>query len=173
MPTDTAGQSNIRDIDRESIVFYDLFELFIANFYKYHLQNWDVYAQKHISWHEILSNDFLPIMKPDICFRKKQSNEVVFLDTKFTSQTIRNQWGNLIYHSEHLYQIYAYVKSQEEFVTFHPEVSGVLLYPAKRRNELSKTIVLPNHRIKVVSLDLTMEWQAIEKQLASIVRDFD
>jgi len=35
LPTDTTGQTNIRDLARESIVFHDLFESFIANFYEY------------------------------------------------------------------------------------------------------------------------------------------
>ena len=172
IPTDTAGQTNIRDIDRDSIVFHDLFEKFVANFYKYHLLNWEVHPQKHISWHEINSNEFLPIMKADILFKEKQSGRVIFLDTKFTSQTKRNQWGDFKYDSGHLYQIYSYVKSQENFLTFHPDISGVLLYPAKRRNEHSEVIKLPNHRIKVVSIDLTKDWKDIENQLLSIVYTF-
>ena len=168
MPTDTSGQSYIRDVDRELIVFHDLFELFIANFYKYHLDNWKVQSQKHIYWHEGSHNEYLPIMKPDIFFEEKLSKRVILLDTKFTSQTTRNQWGGLIYHSDHLYQIYTYVKSQEDYLNYHPDVSGILLYPAIRRDEPSKVIELPNHRIKVTSIDLTLEWKSIEEQLLSI-----
>ena len=168
MPTDTSGQSYIRDVDRELIVFHDLFEMFIANFYKYHLVNWKVRPQKHITWHESSHNEYLPIMKPDIFFEEKLTNRVILFDTKFTSQTIRNQWGGQIYHSGHLYQIYTYIKSQEDYLTYHPDVSGILLYPAIRRDEPSKVIKLPNHRIKVVSIDLTLEWKSIEEQLMSL-----
>ena len=172
LPADTYGQTNIRDLDRDSIVFHDLFELFVANFYKYHLVNWEVHPQKHIYWHEISPNEFLPIMKPDIFFKEKHTNRVVYLDTKFTSQTTRNQWGGQIYHSSHLYQIYTYVKSQENHLTYHPEVSGVLMYPSIRRDEPSQVIELSTHKIKVASIDLTMKWESIEKQLLSVVSGF-
>jgi len=169
MPTDTYSQTGVRDLDRESIVFYDLFEKFIANFYTYHLTDWEVQTQKHIAWHDSSNNEFLPVMKPDIFFREKQSNNVIFLDTKFTSQTIHNQWGGQVYQSGHLYQIYAYVKSQENYLTYHPKSSGILLYPSKRKNEPTRIIELPNHRIKIASIDLTLNWREIEKQLISII----
>ena len=125
------GQTPIRDMDRYSLVFHDVFELFVANFYKYNLENWEVYPKKQFRWHEIQSSDFLPIMIPDITLIEKQSKQVFFMDTKFMSMTTRNQWGNQIYHSGHLYQIYTYVRSQEKYIEFHPDVSGILMYPVR------------------------------------------
>jgi len=96
---------------------------------------------------------------------------VIIIDTKFTSQTKKNQWGSDKYDSDHIYQIYSYVKSQEKVLKYHPTASGVLLYPAIKRDEISKSIQLEQHTIKIVSIDLTLDWKDIEKQLLSIVRN--
>ena len=171
MPTDSFGQTPIRDMDRDSMVFHNVFELFVANFYKYNLENWEVYPQRQFRWHELKSSEFLPIMKPDIFFKEKQSGYAIFLDTKFMSMTTRNQWGNQIYHSGHLYQIYTYVRSQESHLGFHPDVSGILLYPALSGLEQPEVITLPNHKIKIVCIDLTSDWKSIESRLLAIVPD--
>ena len=152
--------------------FYNMFELFIANFYKYNLENWKVYPQRQFRWHELQNSEFLPVMKPDIFFKEKQSGNAIFLDTKFMSMTLRNQWGNLIYHSDHLYQIYTYVRSQESHLAFHPAVSGILLYPAISGLEQSEVIALQNHNLKIVCINLTLEWADIEEQLLSVVNGF-
>ena len=54
----------------------------------------------------------LPGMKPDIILDRRQDRRIV-IDTKFTSITKTNQFGDLKLSSSYVYQIYAYLMSQE------------------------------------------------------------
>jgi len=60
------------DLERKAMEFFDVFEMFITNFYKFHLSNWEVIHEKHFYWHDITQNEFLPIMKPDIFYEKNE-----------------------------------------------------------------------------------------------------
>ncbi|GEM_PF-3479795 len=53
-------------------------------------------------------------MKPDLILQHNKTKQIIILDTKFTEHSIKKgQYGNLTFDSNHLFQIYAYVKSQE------------------------------------------------------------
>ena len=38
-------------LDREELVLYNIYERFVANFYRIHLKGWEVSAQKRLDWH--------------------------------------------------------------------------------------------------------------------------
>ena len=70
-------------------------------------------------------------MIPDLVLQERSSGQMVILDTKFTAHSlVENQWGKPVFDSSHLYQVYAYLKSQEHLSEAHPQRSGILLYPA-------------------------------------------
>ena len=57
----------------------------------------------------------LPGMKPDLLLRHKPTKRRVILDTKLTAKCLgTTQSGNLKLSSGHLYQLYAYLRSQED-----------------------------------------------------------
>ncbi|HSL29495.1 MAG TPA: hypothetical protein VK900_09875, partial [Anaerolineales bacterium] len=133
MPAGEEGRltSMVPAIDRELLVLYRIYERFVSNFYRLHLKGWDVSAQKRLEWHTPEGSERLPMMVPDLILQEKTSGQIIVLDTKFTSHSlVENQWGKPVYDSSHLYQIYAYLKSQEELSEAHRTASGILLYPA-------------------------------------------
>jgi 5-methylcytosine-specific restriction enzyme subunit McrC len=67
-----------------------------------------------------------------------------------------------------LYQLYAYLKSQEKISEAHRDAMGMLLYPAVQ-SRLSEKIELQDHVIRIESIDLTAPWQEIERQLLELV----
>jgi 5-methylcytosine-specific restriction enzyme subunit McrC len=94
---------------------------------------------------------------------------MLILDTKFTAQSlVENQWGKPIYDSSHLYQVYAYLKSQEHLSEAHRAAVGILLYPAVQ-HRFSEKVKLQDHVIRIESVDLAAPWQEIEQQLMEII----
>lgn len=171
IPGDPEGRTRalVPMIDRELLVLYKIYERFVANFYRMHLKGWEVSAQKRLEWHAAEANERLPLMIPDIVLQDRSTRRMIVLDTKFTAQSLtENQWGKAIFDSSHLYQLYAYLKSQEHISEVHRTAAGILLYPAVR-NRFSERVKLQDQVIRIESVDLAAPWQEIEGQLLELV----
>jgi 5-methylcytosine-specific restriction enzyme subunit McrC len=156
-------------LDREELVLYNIYERFVANFYRIHLAGWEVSAQKRLDWHARASSERLPLMVPDLVLQEKSSQRVIMIDTKFTAHSlVENRWGKPEFDSAHLYQLYAYLKSQEHLSQAHSQAAGILLYPALQAR-LSERIELQDHVMRIESVDLAAPWQDIERQLLDLI----
>src|SRR5215208_2515085 len=156
-------------LDREALLLFHIYERFVANFYRIHLTGWNISAQKRLEWHASEANERLPLMIPDLVLQETGSDRLLILDTKFTAQSlVENQWGKPIYDSAHLYQLYAYLKSQEHLTESHRSAIGILLYPAVGA-KLSERIELQDHLIRIESVDLAAPWQEIEEELLAMI----
>jgi 5-methylcytosine-specific restriction enzyme subunit McrC len=110
-------------------------------------------------------------MIPDLILREPETGRMIVLDTKFTAGSlVENQWGKPVYDSSHLYQIYAYLRSQEHLSESHRTAAGILLYPSARHS-FSETIQLQEHFICMQCVDLATQWQEVESQLLEIVQN--
>ena len=171
MPSDSETNSRalVPSLDRELLVLYQIYERFVANFYRIHLREWEVSAQKRLEWHAAEANERLPLMVPDVIMQEKASRRMILLDTKFTARSlVENRWGKEIFDSSHLYQLYAYLKSQEHLSEAHQTAIGILLYPAVK-NRFSERVKLQDHTIRLETVDLAASWQEIERQLLELV----
>jgi 5-methylcytosine-specific restriction enzyme subunit McrC len=170
MPTEAAGRHGLPAIEREALVLHRIYERFVANFYRIHLNGWTVTPQKRLEWHgKSEENPYLPTMMPDLVMQEKSSGQWIILDTKFTAHSlVENQWGKPLFDSSHLYQLYAYLKSQEHISEGHRRATGILLYPAVH-HRLSERIELQDHVIRVESVDLSASWGEIERHLLDLV----
>jgi 5-methylcytosine-specific restriction enzyme subunit McrC len=170
MPTEMAGKYMLPAIERDALVLYNVYERFVANFYRIHLKGHTVKAQSRLSWHAKYDNPFLPSMQPDLVIQNDRSGEIIVLDTKFTAKSlVENEWGKEIFDPSHLYQLYAYLGSQAHVSDAHRKASGILLYPAVR-NKLSERIELQDHVIRIECVDLSAPWREIEAQLLGLIR---
>ena len=171
MPMESAGGRPQPTLENEALVLYNIYEQFVANFYRIHLKGYTVRAQSRLSWHAKYDNPYLPSMQPDLIIQNNKSGEIIILDTKFTPKSLlENEWGREIFDSSHLYQLYAYLSSQSHVSGEHERVSGILLYPAVQR-KLSERIELQEHVIRIECIDLASPWQDIEHQLLSLIAD--
>lgn len=169
MPNGPGAEAIVPVLNREELVLYNVYERFVANFYRIHLKGWEVSAQKRLDWHARNTNERLPAMVPDLVLHETSSNRMMIIDTKFTVHSlVENQWGKPVYDSSHLYQVYAYLKSQEHLSEAHRNAVGVLLYPAIAAR-LSEQIELRDHVMRIESVDLAAPWQEVERQLLEIV----
>jgi len=168
MPAGSGTGSVVPVVEREQLVLYSVYERFVANFYRIHLKGWNVNAQKRLDWHAKQANEHMPFMVPDLVLQDLAPGRMMILDTKFTAHSlVENQWGKPIYDSAHLYQMYAYLKSQEHLSEAHRTASGMLLYPAANY-QFSEKIELQGHTIRVETVDLAAPWQEIERQLLDL-----
>lgn len=169
LPHDQRGDMSMAQLDHDHYVFYRLYERFIKNFYEFHLQNWTVSPQKKHVWHENSPNNYLPIMKPDLLLEEKFLKRRIILDTKFTRRSlVKNQWKTETFNSSHLYQMYAYLRTQEHISEHHRQAIGILLYPEVRK-ELSETIELGQQQIRIETVNLAAPWQEIEQRLIDLI----
>lgn len=170
MPTHATGDTRLPSLDQASKVMHRIYERFIACFYRTHLKDWEITPQKNIKWHEKTMNNYLPSMRPDLTLEEKKTGRTIVLDTKFTAKSlITNQWGSKSFDSSHLYQLYAYLKTQEHLSEHSRYASGILLYPTVDKSRLSERILLQDLMIRIETVDLTAPWQDIEHRLLEII----
>src|SRR5512143_1121531 len=66
MPNGPGTEAIVPVIDRQELVLYNIYERFVANFYRIQLKGWEVSAQKRLDWHARNTNERLPRMVPDL-----------------------------------------------------------------------------------------------------------
>src|SRR5258706_1235706 len=169
MPSEQGAKLGLPALDRDALILYNIYERFVANFYRIHLHGWNVVHQKQLDWHEKSKNNWMPSLRPDIILEETATRRMIILDTKFTAQNlITNPWGKRTFDSSHLYQMYAYLRTQEHLSEQHRKATGILLYPTVD-HKLSENIELENHTVRIESVDQKSQWQDIEQELLNII----
>lgn len=171
LQTTSSGRTKLMDFIDEQRMCH-LYEKFILEYYKTEFPAIKAEASQ-IKW--MLDDDYgamLPIMKSDIML--SYGNQVLIIDAKYYGHTTQVQFDKHTLYSGNLYQIFTYVKNKEaELKDTNHVVSGMLLY-AKTDED-----ILPNNeyrmsgnKISVKTLDLSGDFDSIEKQLYIIAKDF-
>ena len=170
MPTEEAGDYALTALLRDEIKFHLLFERFVRNFYRLNLKNYEV-GRKILDWHDELGCSIVPSMETDITIVEKQPPyRRLIIDTKYSITTLAvTQRGGAKFKSENLYQLYAYLRTQEHESEAHRWAQGMLLYPTTSQ-DLNETMSVQGHRICVATVDLSKEWETIEARLLALVR---
>jgi 5-methylcytosine-specific restriction enzyme subunit McrC len=170
MPTEFAGNVAAEALDRDALTLSRVYEAFVANFYRVHLSGWKVSAQVQLNWNTTQTSPYLPIMKPDVVLKNETTGCFVVLDTKWTPHSLLiSRFGKLIFDSSHIYQMYAYLRSQEDASNAHREAAGILLYPSAGRH-LSEEVGLQGHSVRIETVDLARPWAEVQERLLSIPR---
>ena len=147
--------------------FAALFESFVLNFYKKHLsrKKYKVKGSEIINWDmEELRHELFPIMKTDISV--ETSDKKTIIDAKFYKDIFTYNYEKPKFHSNNLYQIYAYIKNYRN--EKNKKVEGILLYPTTKQ-EVDSTHIIGVHNFRLMTINLNQEWRNIEKDLISII----
>lgn len=158
----------------DDIKMHKLFEKFLLEFYKKHYSRGKFrIAASKINW--IVDEEdpwisLLPEMRTDITIEDKNNHKVLIIDAKFYSRTLQYNsiYENESLHSGNIYQVFTYVKNRD--IKHDGSVSGMLLY-AKTEHEPSRdfSCVVDGNRIFMRTLDLNCDFSEIQKQLFSII----
>lgn len=162
------GKRRFRDFLRDEVAMRALFEDFVKNFYSVEQSRYQIKAKK-VQWAVEPDDDgmpdFLPEMKTDVCLISKDRK--IILDCKYYQESMQAYHGTPKARSTNLYQLFAYLKNQE-LVSGWEDCEGILLYPTVNE-PLDFECRLHGHRVRIVSIDLNQEWQAIERDLLNLV----
>ena len=173
MPTEQAGAKHLPGLDRDLVTLYRIYERFVANFYRIHLRKWRVLMQHPLQWHSTKHSEFLPTMVVDLLLSDPDKSRTIVLDTKFTaSSLIQGRSEKLVFDSSHLYQMYAYLRSQEQVSAEFQNACGIILYPTVRW-QLSEQIELQGHLVGIETVNLALPWGEIEARLLELVHNYN
>ncbi len=172
-PTEQAGRNLLATPDREANKGWKLYEDAVAGFYDAALSHlgWKVERQSHIRWPlenpSSLLGEMMPRMKTDVALER--GSRRIIIDTKFMEMLTSNQYAQLKMNSDNIYQIYAYLRSQERADDLLSKTStGILLYPSLDV-DYDEAATIQSHEIRFATVDLTADSRTIRRQLLRIV----
>jgi 5-methylcytosine-specific restriction enzyme subunit McrC len=162
LPNQEKGHFKFKDFLRDERQMASVFEEFIRNFYKIEVLEARVYRED-LHWKMSgESGAFLPKMQTDISM--KLGDRKLIIDAKYYTETLQKYYNAEKIHSQHLYQLFAYLKNQE-----NPEAEGILIYPTTEKS-LSITYTYEGHKISIETLNLNQDWQGIRADLLGILK---
>jgi 5-methylcytosine-specific restriction enzyme subunit McrC len=168
LPTEESGPNSllawVADEEMSS-----LYERFLREYYRTHHPELSP-AASQVDWDledETASGvGQLPAMRTDITLRSRQRKLII--DAKYYGSTFRTgQYGKESVDSANLYQILAYTKNAD--VRRDGSTSGMLLYArttADRQPDLD--VVIQGNRIGARTLDLSLPWEHLRRQLEEV-----
>ena len=180
LPTEDAGMAHFTATDREERWARKLFEAAVGGFYNVVLPRnvWNVKTGGKMRWHygahTLGIPELLPSMQTDIvlerqCLNGPSKAQRIVIDTKFTSIVSKGRYGNQSLKSGHIYQIYAYLRSQENGSDpLSVNTAGVLLYPAIDTC-IDEAAVIQGHEVRFATVDLAADGPTIRRQLLRVV----
>ena len=176
LPPAPAGKAGLSSLARDQLILHKVFEHAIAGFYEYELgrAGWEVWPQKIQSWpHEEPTPGMLtllPKMQLDLRLTHAATGRRIVLDTKFTDIVTAGHGGADRLKSAHLYQIYAYLRTQAVPGDGLSQGSeGLLLHPAIGC-DVDEAVTLHRHRIRFATVDLASDSEAVRARLLALVR---
>ncbi len=175
LPTEFSGSVNLPRLDRKIEWIRRLFEKGVAGFFGVVLAplEWRVAAGRTLKWQIDAKTTgidrILPSMRADIVLENSRSCRRVIIDTKFNSILTQGWYRDATLRSGYVYQIYTYLKSQEDH-SDSPSLTatGVLLHPSIDE-ALSESVVIQGHEIRFATVDLGAQPCDIRRQLLQVV----
>lgn len=176
LPSESGGNEHLTRLDRDEHLLRRIFEKAVAGVYKHELHGrdgWRVRPKATFHWQSELPTPglaaLLPSMEADIVLQHGPSRRIV-IDTKFTSVLTARPYGGVGLKSAHLYQLYAYVRSQAgrgEYAADNAE--GILLHPSLDRH-IDEAVTIQRHRFRFVTVDLSQPSADLRNALLEVVR---
>ena len=181
LPTEDIGATYLATPDRDERWARNLFEHAVAGFYDVVLspRGWRVSHGRRLIWpvddESSGIKDVLPSMKTDIMLEapprgdQNGGRHITVIDTKFTSILKPGYHRDQTLASGFIYQMYAYLMSQEHKAnTSSLDSTGVLLHPSIG-HDFDEFAVIQGHKIRFATVDLASDSQTIRRQLLRIV----
>lgn len=176
IPTEEDGRADLTQAHMTDHVVRKLFEKAVGNALKIVLgpKGWDIKPGRKIKWPVARETSglraILPEMETDIELFNKKSGRKIVIDTKFTNIIRAGRWDTEKLKSGYLYQLYAYLRTQEtegDHVSLHSE--GMLLHP-QVGGHFDEEMELQHHKMRFRTIDLSATPTAFETSLRNLVQ---
>lgn len=175
LPTEESGPSALVAPDREEVWVRKLFEKAVLGFSRVELEplGWSVRGSSRLRW-QVNSPSaglaaILPIMETDMVLDSPQGRRLI-IDTKFASILTSARFGEVRLNSGYLYQMYAYLRSQEGIDPCWESAAGLFLHPAIH-GDVREQVVIQDHQITFATVDLGSTAAAIRNELRKLLID--
>jgi 5-methylcytosine-specific restriction enzyme subunit McrC len=174
LQTEEDGQVHLRSFP-EDVRLESLYERFLRAYYKREHGDTVKVGAEEVNWalddgREEDDYSFLPHMVTDVFLEDKRSHRVLIIDAKFYGRVLLTHYANSIARSAHLYQIFAYVKNEQQHRV--QDVSGMLLYAQTEEGSIDETYSMSGNAIRVKTLDLNQDFAGIRTQLDTILNEW-
>ena len=177
LPTESKGTRQLFSPERDNLPWLrKLFEKGVAGFYATVLSSrcYRVRAGKILKWQiSDKSSDIdniLPNMKTDIIIDNLDLEHRIVIDTKFNSVVTSGWYRDETLRSGYLYQMYAYLRSQEgSDDPFDENACGLFIHPSIGE-DMNEYVVIDNHKIQFATVDLGATAIDIRERLLSIIQ---
>ena len=184
LPTEDPGRAHLPAPGRDEKWARDLFEAAVGGFYSTVLgpRGWSVNRGKWIRWpieeqtKTSRIDDIMPHMQTDIILESPSADvhgdtHRTIIDTKFTSILKPGLFRAQALKSGYIYQMYAYLRSQESASDPRSfDSSGMLLHPSVGE-DIDESAVIQGHRIRFATVDLAADSTAIRARLVALADD--
>ena len=166
---------SVEQINKTDTWLRQLFEKATIGFARVNLpaSSWKISSGKQLSWQQESAsnhiNKFLPDMQTDLIIEHTACQHRMIIDTKCTSIVRQSRSKKDKFKSEHIYQLYAYLRSQEKTTdTPSCHATGMLLYPAIDEN-INEHVIIQNHIIRFSTINLQEDSSLIRKNLLHLL----
>jgi 5-methylcytosine-specific restriction enzyme subunit McrC len=173
LPTEEAGPEPLVAPDREERWVRKLFERAVLGFARSEFGALgDVQGGRHLEWQidsasaKLLS--ILPGMITDVVV-DVGTTPLLVIDTKFTAITQRGQYDAERLKSGYIYQMYAYLRSQEGRGGRWEGMSGMLLHPSIGES-VEEVAEVQGHRLTFATVDLAAPTRTVIEELRRVLR---
>lgn len=176
LPSEAIGKYEFVNLTDEKL--FRIFEKFIFNFYKKHL-NQTVYTgikKERLGWQETSFEsgieDFLPSMETDVSLFNEESKLVVeckFYESATQTRSISDSNIKSTFISNHLYQLFAYLKNLE--IKDQSVLSGMIIYP-ENSEKIDATYNMQGHKVSIKTINLDETPQKISASMIAILDPF-
>ena len=180
LPTEDAGDDRTTRLERDEALLRRIFEKAVAGFYRHEIHGrdgWTVSPQRALTWPVSDPSPglgfHLPGMNADVVLTRDGEGlgRRVVIETKFANALTANAYGQEMFKSAHLYQLYAYLQTQvgrgDEAAD---EATGVLLYPVVNL-EIDEWAVIQGHQVRLAAVDLAGSGDDIRTRLRNLISD--
>lgn len=174
IPTETHGAALQPGDETTEHLIRRLFERAVGNALRFELepQGWHVAQGRRIAWPVSEATPGLPMILPgmqtDIELFYPKTERFIVIDTKFNRILTGSNYRDEILRSGHLYQMYAYLRTQER--KEHPfsfTSEGLLLHP-QVAGSVDETMIIQGHSVSFRTIDLTSPSREFAAQLRKV-----
>lgn len=176
IPSEASGRIAGSVPDAQDHLIRRLFERAVGNAIRLELApaGWSVSAGRRLLWPAAAQTSgmasILPGMQTDIELNHLPTRRRIVIDTKFAAIFTRSGYRDQILRSGYLYQIYAYLRTQER-----PDdpaslsAEGMLLHP-QTGGAVDEEMEVQGHLMRFKTIDLSAPPGAFERQLRGVIR---
>jgi 5-methylcytosine-specific restriction enzyme subunit McrC len=173
LPTEVSGPASLFAPDKEEAWVRRLFEKAVLGFARVELEplGWTVQGGVQLHWQVSSKSDgiaaILPRMVTDIILEAPTGGRRLIVDTKFTSIFGVGRFGGTGLKSNYIYQIYAYLRSQECLGQIGERTDGLLLHPAIDA-DVHENVVIQGHSITFATVNLSKTTASVRAELLGL-----